>query len=37
MRRIAIVLALAALPACSVKVRTGPLPADNVPPRFEGS
>lgn len=37
MRRIALVLAIAALPACSVKVRTGPLPADNVPAVFEGA
>jgi hypothetical protein len=37
MRRIAVVLALAVLPACSVKVRTGPLPADNVPAVFEGA
>lgn len=37
MRRIALVLAIAVLPACSVKVRTGPLPADNVPAVFEGA
>lgn len=37
MRRLAFVLAFAALPACSVKVRTGPLPSDNVPAVFEGS